>query len=83
MLLVACGGDGTQVADTPSPETKVLPKADIGTSTTLESPNPEPTNPTTPILTPTLAPIASGGQSISCAHSRDGSSVSCGGKSIR
>ena len=55
-LLVACGG-GTQIADTPTPEAKVVAKVEVEPSPTKEPPKPEPTNPSTPTeMPPTVIP---------------------------
>ena len=55
LLLLACGG-GTQIADTPSPEAKVVARVEVEPSPTQESPKPEPTNPPIPKPNPTKAP---------------------------
>ena len=54
LLLVACGG-GTQIADTPSPEAKVVAKVEVEPTPTKEPPKPEPTKPSTPKPSPTEA----------------------------
>ncbi len=51
MSLVACG-EGSQIADTPTPETKVVAQP----SPTQESPKPEPTKTPTPTPAPTATP---------------------------
>ena len=53
-LLVACGG-GTQIADTPSPEAKVLAKAIVEPTPTKELPKPVSTNTPAPKPSPTEA----------------------------
>ena len=62
LLLVACGG-GSQIADTPPPEAKVVAKIEVEPSPTKEPPKPEPTKspaptevPPTPTATPTPIP---------------------------
>jgi len=55
LVLVACGG-GTQTADTPSPEAKVVAKVEVEPSPTKEPPKPEPTKPPTFKISPTNAP---------------------------
>ena len=54
LLLVACGG-GIQIADTPSPEAKVVAKAIVEPTPTNEPPKAEPTKPSTPKPSPTEA----------------------------
>jgi len=54
LLLAACGG-GTQTADTPSPEAKVVAQAIAQPTPTKEPPKPEPTRPPTSKPSPTEA----------------------------
>ena len=52
LAVAACGGEG-QIADTPTPEAKVVAKVEVEPSPTNEPTKPEPTNP--PTSTPTTA----------------------------
>ena len=63
LVLASCGGD-SQIADIPTPETKVMPSVEVEPSPTNERPQPAPTKPPTPTEvespTPTsLSPAAS------------------------
>jgi type IV secretory pathway VirB10-like protein len=53
LLMVACGD--TQIADTPSPEAKVVAKVDVEPSPTKEPPKPDPTKPPIPTKEAALA----------------------------
>ena len=56
MLLLAACGD-SQIADTPTPEAKVVAKVKVEPSPTKEHPKPEPTKPSTPTeVPPTVIP---------------------------
>ena len=54
LLLVGCSGE-SQVADTPTPEAKVVAKVEVEPSPTKETPKPEPTNTPIPKPSPTEA----------------------------
>ncbi len=56
----ACGG-GSQIADTPTSEAKIVAKAEVESSPTKEPPKPEPTNPSTqtPLPIPSSTPVPS------------------------
>ncbi len=56
LLLAACGG-GSQIADTPTPEAKVVAKAIAQPNPTKEPPEPEPTTPPIPKPTSTPTPM--------------------------
>ena len=68
-LLVACG-EGSQAADTPTPEAKAVSEVEVEPSPTKEPPKPEPTKPPTP-TTPSTKP------SITCNLDQEQRKVSC------